>query len=47
MASMAGFAVSPFLLEMNSVAAMAQSSGSSYALWFAFFCRAAMMVMAL
>jgi uncharacterized protein (DUF1501 family) len=29
MASMAGFYVSPFLLELNSVAAMAQSSGTS------------------
>ena len=29
MASMAGMAVSPFLLELNSVAAMAQQSGSS------------------
>jgi len=29
MASMAGMAVSPFLLELNSVAAMAQTSGSS------------------
>jgi uncharacterized protein (DUF1501 family) len=28
MASMAGFAVSPFLLELNSLAAMAQSSGT-------------------
>ena len=30
MASMAGFYVSPFLLELNSVAAMAQSSASDY-----------------
>src|ERR1700721_1241082 len=29
MASMAGLSVSPFLLELNSVAAMAQSSGGS------------------
>ncbi len=29
MASMAGFAVSPFLLELNSLAAMAQSTGTS------------------
>jgi hypothetical protein len=29
MASMAGMTISPFLLELNSLAAMAQSSGSS------------------
>ena len=42
MASMAGVSASPFLLELNSLAAMAQSSGTSdYALWSASFCRAA------